>query len=371
MTIAEIMKKMVALSEGNVHDINHFIKVYTWAKTIGELEGLDAHTQYLLEATAIVHDIACPLCREKYGYASGKYQEQESEPLVRAFFDESNLPNEDIERIVYLVTHHHTYKNVEGMDYQILLEADFLVNADEGEKSTEAIFNMRNRVFKTKAGVDLMDSVYLYPNDLMKQADMIRETQPAYQAPVKKQGEYTVEDYFAWPEDERIELIDGVIYDMAAPVDVHQIISGLLHAKFLAYIQGEKGECVPVMSPIDVQLDEDEKTMVQPDVIIICDRNKFKNGRIFGAPELVVEVLSPSTRKKDMKIKLKKYINAGVKEYWIVDPKDKRVITYLDKGEDNINIAVYSFDDKIPVTLLGDDCVVDFAEISDYIGFLV
>ena len=145
MTIAEIMKKMVALSEGNVHDINHFIKVYTWAKTIGELEGLDAHTQYLLEATAIVHDIACPLCREKYGYASGKYQEQESEPLVRAFFDESNLANEDIERIVYLVTHHHTYKNVEGMDYQILLEADFLVNADEGEKSTEAIFNMRNR----------------------------------------------------------------------------------------------------------------------------------------------------------------------------------------------------------------------------------
>lgn len=85
MTIAQILSKMIAASNGNIHDIDHLLRVWAYARTIGELEGLDAETQYLLEVAAITHDIACPLCREKYGNTNGKYQEQEGAVLVRAF----------------------------------------------------------------------------------------------------------------------------------------------------------------------------------------------------------------------------------------------------------------------------------------------
>ena len=108
--------------------------------------------------------------------------------------------------------------------------------------------------------------------------------------------------------------------------------------------------------------------MVQPDVVIVCDRSKFQNGRVFGAPDLAVEVLSKSTRKKDIFIKGNKYSEAGVKEYWIVDPEKKRVYAYLfDVDEFPI---VYTFEDKVPVGIWNNECVVDFAEIYDYISFL-
>ena len=93
MTVSEIMKKMMDFSEGNLHDINHFMKVYGFAKTIGELEKLDGETQFVLEVAAITHDIACPLCREKYGSTNGKYQEQEGMPLVRAFLADAENQN--------------------------------------------------------------------------------------------------------------------------------------------------------------------------------------------------------------------------------------------------------------------------------------
>lgn len=201
--------------------------------------------------------------------------------------------------------------------------------------------------------------------------DMIREPEPAYQFRMEKQqGEYTVEDYLAWPEEERIELIDGVIYDMAAPIDVHQIITGRVFAAFLDYIMKNKGECVPVVSPIDVQLDQDNKTMVQPDVIIVCDRNKFQNGRIFGAPDLVAEVLFPSTRRKDMTKKLQKYQNAGVREYWMVDPKDRRVTVHFNMDTEDIGTAIYTFNDIVPVKMFDGQCEVNFKEIAEYISFL-
>ena len=91
MTIAQIMEKMIAFSEGNIHDITHLSCVWTYAKTIGELEGVDAETQLILEVAAITHDIACPLCRKKYGNTNGRYQEQEGDPLVRDFVTETGL----------------------------------------------------------------------------------------------------------------------------------------------------------------------------------------------------------------------------------------------------------------------------------------
>lgn len=160
MTVNDMICKMIAQAGGNKHDIAHFLKVYTYARLIGEKEQLDARTQETLEITAVIHDIACPLCREKYGNASGKHQEQESAPLVAAFLEGTGVDEEVKERISYLVCHHHTYTDVDGLDYQILLEADFLVNADESQMSEAAIRHARETFFRTRTGTKLLDSVY-------------------------------------------------------------------------------------------------------------------------------------------------------------------------------------------------------------------
>lgn len=161
MTIAEITKKMIEYSEGNLHDINHFLKVYAYAKTIGECEKLDSETQKILEAAALLHDIACPLCREKYGNTAGPLQEKEGAVLAAEFLKDSDFSQDFINRVVYLVGHHHTLDAVDGLDYQILLEADYLVNADESIHSREQIEAMLKTVFKTETGISLLTSIYL------------------------------------------------------------------------------------------------------------------------------------------------------------------------------------------------------------------
>lgn len=161
MTTAEIIRNMIAYSNGNRHDINHFVKVYTFAKTIGECEGLDRDTQTILEIAAIVHDIACPLCREKYGNTNGKYQEREGPALVRDFLADSGLSQAAVDRIAWLVGHHHTLQGIDGPDHQILIEADYLVNADESQYSGENVENTLERVFRTETGRALLQSMYL------------------------------------------------------------------------------------------------------------------------------------------------------------------------------------------------------------------
>ena len=158
--IASAVQKMIDFYAGNAHDIAHFLKVWAYAKTIGELEGLDAHTQQTLELAAIVHDIACPLCREKYGNTDGKNQERESDPLVREFFRDSDLTPAQIDRIAFIVSHHHTYTNVDAIDYQIMLEADYLVNADESHFPKENITNALDKIFRTESGKALLRSIY-------------------------------------------------------------------------------------------------------------------------------------------------------------------------------------------------------------------
>lgn len=161
MIVAYTVQKMIDFYKGNLHDIDHFLKVWAFAKTIGEQETDDAHTLKILEIAAIVHDIACPLCREKYGTASGKNQELESPPLIESFFEELPVGRSDTERISWLVAHHHTYTNVDSIEHQVLLEADFLVNAAESGYSKSAIKNARNHIFKTDAGIRILDSIYL------------------------------------------------------------------------------------------------------------------------------------------------------------------------------------------------------------------
>ena len=191
----------------------------------------------------------------------------------------------------------------------------------------------------------------------------VAEAMGAYQ--VKKQGEYTVEDYYALPDDQRYELIEGVLYDMAAPTVTHQEIAFEIAVALRKYIKDKGGKCKVFMSPVDVQLDKDDKTMVQPDVFILCDQSKNTGKCIYGAPDMVIEVTSPSTRKKDFGKKLEKYVDAGVREYWIVDEKNQKVIVY-DLGEDfgeNMDLAIYGMDGEVPVGIYAGECKIDFGEI--------
>ncbi len=160
--IAQIMKKMIEYSNGNIHDINHLIKVWTYAKTIGELEGLDEKTQRILEVAAITHDIACPLCREKYGNTNGKYQEAEGTVLAADFLKGSGLKEDEISRVAFLVGHHHTFSDIKGLDYQILVEADYLVNAEEAPYTRANMENFAKEICRTETGRSLLKSIYKF-----------------------------------------------------------------------------------------------------------------------------------------------------------------------------------------------------------------
>lgn len=160
MNIAEILEKMIKFSAGDRHGVAHFVKVWGYAKAIGELEKLDKETQFILEVAAITHDIACNFCREKYGSAAGKLQEKEGDPMVRDFLKDTGLDEGQVDRVAFLVGHHHTVTDVDGMDWQILLEADYLVNADEGKASDENIRNVKKTMFRTASGIAMLDSIY-------------------------------------------------------------------------------------------------------------------------------------------------------------------------------------------------------------------
>lgn len=156
MEIAGMIRDMIVFYKGNPHDVNHFLKVYAYARTIGGLSGLDAETQRILEIASVVHDIACPLCREKYGRADGYLQEKESEELLRRFLSRYGLPDSVLERVIFLVCHHHTVAGVDGMDWRILLEADFLVNAEENRMSQAQMDSAKEAFFRTDAGIELL-----------------------------------------------------------------------------------------------------------------------------------------------------------------------------------------------------------------------
>jgi hypothetical protein len=160
MELAEIARQMIDASQGNLHDINHFLKVFAYAKIIAECEGLSVRERQTAEIAALIHDIACPLCREKYGNTNGNYQEAEGPALAKEFLRGKQLPEDILNRVVFLVGHHHTYTGVDGPDYQVLLEADFLVNADESQYSREVLRSAKEKIFRTKTGTALLQSVY-------------------------------------------------------------------------------------------------------------------------------------------------------------------------------------------------------------------
>ncbi len=159
--VSQILEDMIHYSKGNLHDIAHFMKVYSFARTIAVEEGLKDDLLISIEITAILHDISCPLCRIKYGNTNGKHQEEESGPLVKDFLKDYPIEEKTKERINYIISHHHTITNVDGIDYQIILEADFLVNADESHMNREQIMNAEEQFFKTASGRRILESMYL------------------------------------------------------------------------------------------------------------------------------------------------------------------------------------------------------------------
>ncbi|MBR3279305.1 MAG: Uma2 family endonuclease, partial [Lachnospiraceae bacterium] len=179
----------------------------------------------------------------------------------------------------------------------------------------------------------------------------------------KKNGEYTLDDYYALPDERRVELIDGVFYDMAAPAVIHQKILGELFVLFRECTAAHDGECEVFVAPCDVRLDCDNKTMVQPDIFLICHPYDLGANALDGAPDLTLEILSPTTRAKDMLLKLHKYQSAGVKEYWIVDPDHSTVLVY-DLRSDDFYPEKYDFDSVIPIHISDGKCSIDFSRVN-------
>ena len=190
--------------------------------------------------------------------------------------------------------------------------------------------------------------------------------------PYKRQGEYTEEDRDNLPDEYRTELIDGVLYDLASPATLHQVISMEISFQLRSQIDICGKDCLVFAAPSDVKISGDNQNILQPDIYVICDHTMLSNKKnTVGAPPFVIEILSPSTRGKDMLLKGWKYATSGVKEYWIVDP-DKRCIIVRDYEKDpqGTESVIYTFDDSVPVGISGGHCRVDFASIRDLLDRL-
>ena len=170
---------------------------------------------------------------------------------------------------------------------------------------------------------------------------------------------YTIQDIYAFPDGQRAELIDGNIYMMAPPTTRHQLLAFSLARKIADYIDKNKGKCQVLLAPFAVFLNE-EKNYVEPDISVICDKNKLDDNGCNGAPDWIIEIVSPSSKKMDYLLKLFKYRSAGVREYWIVDPMKNRTIVY---NFEHNSIDEYSFEDTVP-TAIYKDLSIDFKNLD-------
>lgn len=171
----------------------------------------------------------------------------------------------------------------------------------------------------------------------------------------------TLEKYEALPENRRVEVYENIVYDMASPSQIHRTISMELSNIIYNYIKSKKGPCQVFSAPFDVKLSDKPLTIVQPDIMIICNKDQLDGKRCNGAPDFIIEIVSPSNPADDYIRKLYYYKNYGVREYWIVDPHRKTIT--LNYFEDNIISVPYSFDAIIKVNIY-DDLFINFSEIA-------
>lgn len=178
--------------------------------------------------------------------------------------------------------------------------------------------------------------------------------------PLPRQDDYTVDYIYSLPDGERAELIDGVIYDMAPPNRMHQKIVAQLTKVIGQYIDKNNGSCEVYSAPFAVFLNNDDRNYVEPDISVICDKNKLDDKGCNGAPDWIIEVVSPSTKRIDYGIKLFKYRTAGVREYWIINPITHSVNVFdLEKDEKSDQ---YTFDNDIEVCIY-EDLIINISEL--------
>lgn len=159
----QLFLQTVAFFKGHPAQVQHFVKVHGFAAQIGRLEGLPEAEQFTLEAAALVHDVGILPAEQKYGSCTGKLQEQEGPPVATELLSSLQFPPAVTERVAYLVGHHHTYTGIDGADYQILVEADFLVNLHDGHTPKEQIEITGKTIFRTKAGKKLLSELFDVP----------------------------------------------------------------------------------------------------------------------------------------------------------------------------------------------------------------
>lgn len=172
----------------------------------------------------------------------------------------------------------------------------------------------------------------------------------------------TLEQYEALPEEIRAEVFEGVVYDMASPSQAHQAILTELLVFIRSYLKKNGGNCQVFPAPFDVKLSDSPLTVVQPDLMVVCDKNKLDGKRCNGAPDFIIEIVSPGNPADDYIRKLYYYKNSGVREYWIVD--HRRKIVTVNYFEESILNVQYSFDSTIKVNIY-EDLYINFSEVAD------
>lgn len=180
--------------------------------------------------------------------------------------------------------------------------------------------------------------------------------------PLPKSDKYTTDYIYSLPEGQRAELINGVVYDMVPPNYMHQKLLQRLCQKIANHIDSKKGNCEVLPAPFAVFLNEDDKTYVEPDISVICDKSKLTEAGCNGAPDFIIEVVSPSSRKMDYSTKMTLYSNAGVREYWIVDPSRERTTVY--HFEEDAAPIIFTFGQSISVGIYGD-LQINISELLD------
>ena len=178
--------------------------------------------------------------------------------------------------------------------------------------------------------------------------------------PLPKEQVYTIDDIYNLPEGTRAELIDGQIYYMAPPSRIHQEIVGTLYRKIANYIESKEGSCKVYIAPFAVFLNENDTNYVEPDISVICDKNKLTDKGCTGAPDWIIEIVSPGSRRMDYFIKLFKHRSAGVREYWIVDSSKNRVTVWNFETD---NTDDFTLSDQVKAGIYSD-LVIDFSQIQ-------
>lgn len=187
--IDRLYMEMIRFYQGDPRHIQHFVKVHSFSRLIGQAEGLDEEQMYILEAAALVHDIGIKIGMEKYGRSDGKTQEQEGPAAAREMMTRLGFRENVIKRVEYLVGHHHTYKDIDGLDYQVLVEADFLVNYFEDDLDKEHIRKSAEKIFKTETGKKIVKEMF-FPEAFQKSETWAQDALQDLEDFIEEQGIY-------------------------------------------------------------------------------------------------------------------------------------------------------------------------------------